>query len=105
VPSPSDFPEKVWLRPTAKYGLQVIYDQSSVRLYKALEAEVQPYFSAQCMEELVEAGCTAWSEIEEALDRFGEGMLDETDLLVRLRAAQSNLLPCTRARSLLEVKG
>jgi hypothetical protein len=63
-----------------------------------------PCFSASLVEELAKAGSDAWSEIEEALNSFGEGTLDEDGLLVRLRATQSKLLPCTKAQSSLGVK-
>jgi hypothetical protein len=46
--------------------------------------------------DLAEAGTKAWSGIEEALDRFGEGGSEE-DLVASVRAAQSCLLPHTRA--------
>lgn len=51
--------------------------------------------------ELAEAGANAWDAIEQALDAFGEGshVLDEEGLLIRLRAAQAQLLPCTKTLS------
>lgn len=111
--SPSDFPEKVWLvwhKLAGRTSEPQLLDPNDPLLAHEYEegdeyVEVQPYFSASLVAELAKAGDDAWSEIEEALNSFGEGTLDEGDLLIRLRATQSKLLPCTEAQSSLGVKG
>jgi hypothetical protein len=99
----TDFPEKVW--GIAKRGE---FLGSTWNEHTAVEHQgkpgyvVQPYFSAQCMEELVEAGdCTVG---------VAKQMLDQSispDEAGRIFAEAINGLEAalTHARSLLEVKG
>ena len=89
--APSDGIEPHIMRPEQK------------ELVQALRAALDQ--DTDLVRELVEAGTDAWSEIDEALNSFGEGRLEEEDLIVRLRAVQSKLLVHTKAHSSLGVKG